>query len=983
MSKFARFLAMAVALLIAPFGLTATNLTGTFKHHDGSLVNGKLILRLSQAAKLSDNSAQIVPLVKIFDVTNGALESGAFVYGNDVLLPTGTYYVARLVDSNNNLLFEQKWSITGTNLDLGELTPTSTGVTLVDPLVRNVTTSQVVQGPVTFSSPLTALSLTLNGNLNPGTTGAYDLGSPTLAWREFYAQRWNGNFAPASGTGLVTAPATAPQVGVVTTGGSLDNTPRYLRITLITLLGETPPSPVATITPSTCSGGACRIYVNVAGNEWRQGAFGYRVYACADTSSTTTCYRQTGFLEELDTTGALANAHYSPGTVYLASITLSGTQPPTTNTATIDADQVALNAACNDLAAGYARCYGTLQYKPNPVLGYAQTGTTPLVVAWHNARIQGHGTSGLDDINSGSTRNCTFSHIKLGCVMLMNVNGVRIDGLNVNANNLNGYLLNTWTNTFNQIEIGNAVVAVTGTTPVAPLRIKGLWYYIKFPNLQLRASLSGTGANKGAGVLISNAAGANWHFGGPPVRWTIDDRADAWRNDLGHTDPDKGETTAFPNMIGEFKADNVQIQWSPTGLGQGVLFKGGNAVLMLDGVTHSDYNPAAGTGPLIEFGADTLAAGACCTDAFIRNAPYLVPTANNSAGIKLIANASNAFASLTLDNVFIPHTNMVDLNSTGLNSLVIRSPRSLEVCNPNATTNKIINAVANQTIHCAYAAGGTVASRIANQSFTGGVGFFDTNDRANSMQMYWAGVGRLQWNKGPDPTATANQFVEMWVNSTNKRWFAFDSAGTGTLFDINANAGMNAIGIGRNADASNLISVPNNTRMAARNNANSTWIPLIASNTNDQVVVGFSGSPVVPGSAGLNLGATGTRWGTFFTSSQVDSSLATGTAPLVIASTTLVSNLNVQKWNGKDAIDFSGALDFGSIAAQTCATLTITATGAAADNPVAPSWPAALEAGLTGLMHVTASNTVTVRLCNVTASAIDPASQTFAGRVVK
>lgn len=280
-------------------------------------------------------------------------------------------------------------------------------------------------------------------------------------------------------------------------------------------------------------------------------------------------------------------------------------------------------------------------------------------------------------------------------------------------------------------------------------------------------------------------------------------------------------------------------------------------------------------------------------------------------------------------------------------------------------------------------AGGTVASRVSNNSFSGGTAYYDTSDRANSVQMYWAGTGRLQWNKGPDPTATANQFLEMWVNSTNKRWFAFDSAGTSTLFDINANAGVNALGIGRSADASNLISVPNNTRMAARNSGNTAWIPLVASNASDQVALGFSGSPVVPGSAGLSLGATATRWGVFYTNNQIDSTLATGTAPLVVASTTLVNNLNVQKWNGKDAIDFNGALDFGSIAAQTCATLTITATGAAADNPVAPAWPVALEAGLSGLMHVTAANTVTVRLCNVTASAIDPASQTFAGRVVK
>lgn len=257
--------AFALVLALAPAAV-ATNLTGTFKHPDGSLVNGKLILRLSQPAKLSDNSAQIVPIVKIFTVTSGQLEANAFVYGNDVLLPTGTHYVARLVDNNNNLLFEQKWSITGTALDLGSLTPTTIGLVLADPLVRNVVTSQVVQGPVTFSSPLTAFSITLNGNFNPGAPIAYDMGNPALPWRELYASRWNGDVQPGSAAGAITPPGNAPTVTVDTTsGGSLDNTPRYLRFTLITLNGETPASPVQTFTPSTCGGGACKFTVNVAG----------------------------------------------------------------------------------------------------------------------------------------------------------------------------------------------------------------------------------------------------------------------------------------------------------------------------------------------------------------------------------------------------------------------------------------------------------------------------------------------------------------------------------------------------------------------------------------------------------------------------------------------------------------------------------------------------------------------------------------------
>jgi hypothetical protein len=183
-------LAALLALAAATHSpLHATNLTGTFKHPDGSPVNGKLIFLLSQPARLSDASAQIVPMVKIFSVTNGQLEAGAFVYGNDALLPSGTYYLVRLVDASNNLLFEQKWSIQGTNLDLGTLTPTTTGVVLPDPLLKNIPVDQSVEGPVTFNSPLTAFSLTLHGNLHPGLADTYDLGNNTLPWRELSVLR--------------------------------------------------------------------------------------------------------------------------------------------------------------------------------------------------------------------------------------------------------------------------------------------------------------------------------------------------------------------------------------------------------------------------------------------------------------------------------------------------------------------------------------------------------------------------------------------------------------------------------------------------------------------------------------------------------------------------------------------------------------------------------------------------------------------------
>jgi len=79
----------------------------------------------------------------------------------------------------------------------------------------------------------------------------------------------------------------------------------------------------------------------------------------------------------------------------------------------------------------------------------------------------------------------------------------------------------------------------------------------------------------------------------------------------------------------------------------------------------------------------------------------------------------------------------------------------------------------------------------------------------------------------------------------------------------------------------------------------------------------------------------------------------------------------------------TASIDFGSIAANACSTSTITVTGAVTGDGVQPSWPSTLEAGLLGMMHVTASNTVTVTLCKITAGSVDPASNTFGATVVK
>ncbi|MGE5488758.1 MAG: hypothetical protein ACM3ZB_13160 [bacterium] len=80
----------------------------------------------------------------------------------------------------------------------------------------------------------------------------------------------------------------------------------------------------------------------------------------------------------------------------------------------------------------------------------------------------------------------------------------------------------------------------------------------------------------------------------------------------------------------------------------------------------------------------------------------------------------------------------------------------------------------------------------------------------------------------------------------------------------------------------------------------------------------------------------------------------------------------------------AATINFPLIAAGTCsADYTITVTGAVLGDAVAPGWPGGMDAGLIGMMRVSAANTVAVRLCNLSASAIDPVSASYRATIVR
>jgi hypothetical protein len=852
--------ALAVLLVLAAATqspLYATNLTGTFKHPDGSPVNGKLIFLLSQPARLSDASAQIVPMVKIFGVTNGQVEAGAFVYGNDALLPSGTYYLVRLVDASNNLLFEQKWSIQGTDLDLGTLTPTTTGVVLPDPLLKNIPVDQSVEGPVTFNSPLTAFSLTLHGNLHPGLADVYNLGNTALPWRELSVGR-----LIAKGT---------PWFDVKAFGAEGD------------------------------------------GNTNDTAAFQAAVAACATAG------------------GGTVYVPPSP-TEYLVPGPLTLTSPT--------------GGWCTLLLGGDIALYDA-----NNLNGQKITMQRRWAIAgWSFSKIAGQGTAMYDPVASirGHQTNGPDTTIEVtgGPALISNIKITNVKQYGVNVVPLAGQKSN-----FKMI---NTNIAKSSLALGAAVRIQDMQDVIV----------------RDSSFNITNAAGGDQSYAVEITQeaanlslYTFDNVAVLGSGFLlqGQGGFEIGsmafKSILFQNPVN--KTALLQVVTKRNGSGVGV-----RGLSFLD-VQAADPSGAAVNGVYLienittESGNEGIIEGVV-----IRNPAYFVKgfyKPSSTAGytgaqeiLGLSVHSTQEPSGTQPIGQFNRYSAMNRLgfrtgqmNIEGGAKLVVNMQRPTSV---TATPFASGGALADGTYYYVVSA----LDADGNQTFI--------SDEKSCVVSGGGGSGRcdLAWTASPGAVSYRIYGRGIALAYLNQQKPKYGTSTTTTFSDTAAN-------LPNTANPPNYIQdVGNAAAFKFVSNA-ASWI-----NNGSNFGIGTS----APG-APLDV------VGKIRTTAQFESTQATGTAPLVVASNTEVANLNAQKWHGKNALDFSASLDFGSIAAQACAELTISATGAAANDPVAPAWPAGLEAGLAGIMRVSAADTVTVRLCNVTASAIDPADQTFAGRVIR
>jgi hypothetical protein len=126
-----------LALLLLTLGCAyGTTLVGTINGPNAAGVNGYLYMALSQQGALASQCGapvQVVPTTRArFQLVNGIITGANFIYGNDCLLPQGTYYNIQVIDANGNTLMTERWVISGATVDVGTIVSVSiTGTTSV------------------------------------------------------------------------------------------------------------------------------------------------------------------------------------------------------------------------------------------------------------------------------------------------------------------------------------------------------------------------------------------------------------------------------------------------------------------------------------------------------------------------------------------------------------------------------------------------------------------------------------------------------------------------------------------------------------------------------------------------------------------------------------------------------------------------------------------------------------------------------------
>jgi len=123
--------------------------------------------------------------------------------------------------------------------------------------------------------------------------------------------------------------------------------------------------------------------------------------------------------------------------------------------------------------------------------------------------------------------------------------------------------------------------------------------------------------------------------------------------------------------------------------------------------------------------------------------------------------------------------------------------------------------------------------------------------------------------------------------------------------------------------------------------------------------------------------------GAFHTAKAITSTLATGTAPITVTSTTPVANLTAQYAQSTQLTGTTTGVGGSSLSAGQCTSGTVTVTGATPSMSSAVSPATDPGTGFVWEGFVSAANTVTVRVCNVSGSTATPTASAYNVRVIQ
>ncbi|MCL4524005.1 MAG: hypothetical protein M1451_08855, partial [Acidobacteria bacterium] len=403
-----------------------------------------------------------------------------------------------------------------------------------------------------------------------------------------------GVWYPGTASGTALAPTATPSTSVTLSGGSIADGTYYCKVTYVNDNGQTTPSPAATITVSG-GGGAARVTCAQNDRLWLSGAYGLRVYFSNDNVN---FYLQTppvstqDFMIDSTTHYVQISAGFS-----FTSLTFSGTQPPTTNTATIDPLQVALNATMRQ--SDYAVQIGELYVPPIFTSGGAVTAhvlTTPLIVGRH-AKIKGvmHWGEGQNAAGSSIGFNTPAAHAKKAVIMSFG-GFVTIENISVVGVGHAVMFLASSGYQGGHTVVKNCYFKTSDTTNTyAALVFVGPYQYDHhFENVSMRGGKTVIQYKNAAGGLhyFSNA---RWDAGGNSIIQSIP----------GWSDPDNGVQLVTQGFgVGGIRLTNIRTEG-----GTGILFDCVGLGIYFDRVEMSDTTIAAATEAVAKFGTDATYGG--------------------------------------------------------------------------------------------------------------------------------------------------------------------------------------------------------------------------------------------------------------------------------------------------------------------------------------------------------------------------------------